>query len=306
MKRNRIVLTIVAVVAIVLVAIWMKVPQKVTNIVAGALGSNPSEPGSSVPDPRTGQRSSLANSTSKVPGGTGRPLTPAQRFAIAPNYKKLYDELALLPDETGEARYFMGKAVAACNLATGYKLEDYERAISPTQPNKLAAFRELSQQCDGFYGFKGPGAEELWKQAAAKGYPGAVAATLYLLPPSEAEATAAKLLEGGNPEALERLLTYLQPRTKFSTLEVDGQRATPEVTTNAWRLYACSRGADCASFLFEQCWAANECGAPNFPIYLRDYKPQTSSLVSRFEAEIARAVESRDWRALGIVTSGAP
>lgn len=161
----------------------------------------------------------------------------------------------------------------------------------------------MSRLCDGFYGFKGPSIAELWKQAAAKGYPGAVAATLYQLPRSEAEVTAAQLLEGGDPEALERLLIYLQPRAKFSMLEVDGQRATPEVMGNAWRLYACSRGADCEAFLFERCWAANECGAPNFQSYLRDYKPQTYSLVRRFETEIARAVESRDWRTLGVITS---
>ncbi len=302
MKRTKIAL---AVVAFALVAIWMKVPQTATNMIADALRSTPSESQSAVPTSRSGQTSPAEKSASKASGGNAAPLTPAQRFATATNYKKLYDELAALPDESGEARYFMGKALVACNLFTGYTLEDHQRVIPRTQSNKLEAFREMSQLCDGFYGFKGPGPMELWKQAAAKGYPGAMAATLSQLPRSEAETAAARLLEGGDPEALERLLLYLKTRTRSSMLEVDGERATPDVAANAWRLYACSRGADCGSFLFEQCWAANECGAPNFQVYLREYKPQTYSLVRRFEVEIARAVEARDWRALGVVTNEA-
>jgi hypothetical protein len=230
-------------------------------------------------------------------------LSPAQQYASATNYKKLYDSLLAQPDKTGEARYYMAKALAACNLFTGFKLEDHERAIPRSQPHKLIAFREMSKQCEGFYGFKGASPIQLWREAAAKGYPAGIAATLYELDPPKAEAAAAKLLETGDPEALDRLLIYLQPRARSFAVEVDGQRASPEVATNAWRLYACSRGTDCGPFLFEQCWSAGECGAPNFPAYLRDYKPQIYPLVRRFEEEIARAVAARDWRALGVVTN---
>jgi hypothetical protein len=292
-----------AVIVIVLLAIWIIVPQDVTNTIAGTATSTPSEPRSFAPTSSANRKSAASNSSVNASGGDATSLTPAQRFATATNYKKLYDDLAVLPDETGEARYFMGKAIAACNLFTGYKLEDHERVIPRTLPTKLEAFREMGRQCDGFYGFKGLGAADLWKQAAAKGYPGAIAASLSQLPSSQAETTAARLLESGDPEALEGLLSYLQPRTRFSTLEVDGQRMTPDVAANAWRLYACSRGADCGPVLFERCWAASECGAPTFETYLRDYKPQTYSLVRKFEMEIARAVQSRDWRTLGVVTS---
>jgi hypothetical protein len=287
-----------------LLAVWMIVPKDVGDTVSGAMNSTPSTaPRSTKLLGMPNQGSASSDSSTKASGVAAVALTPAQRFAIAPNYKKLYDELSELPDETGEARYFMGKAVAACNLFIGFKLEAHERVIGSTQYIKREAFRELSQQCEGFYGFKGPSASGLWKQAAAKGYPGAVAATLTSLPRSEAEVTAARLLEGGNPQALESLLSYLEPRSKFSTLEVDGQRAPPDVLAEAWRLYACDRGADCGPFLFERCWAASECGAADFQSYLRDFKPQSYSLVRRFESEIARAVESRDWRTLGVVTS---
>ena len=238
---------------------------------------------------------------------TAKPLSPSQRFAVATNYKALYDELSQEINNDGESRYFMGKALAACNLFTGFTLEQHERTIPPGSPNyavKLAAFREMGALCSGFYGFKGPNPIQLWKQAAATGYAPAVAATLSGLDRPKAEAAAAAILERGDPEALERLLVYLEPKVRDLSLEVEGQRPSPEVAIHAWRLYACSRGADCNPFLFERCWGAGECGSPNFQVYLRDQRPDINSLTRALEVEIARAVAARDWRALGIVTTG--
>jgi hypothetical protein len=298
MKRAVIVL---AIVAVALLAIWMFVPKSVTDSIADAFRYAPLESRLAALTSSGSQPSTAANSLAKATAT----LTPRQRFAAAANYKELYDELSALPDETGEARYFMGRALVACNLFTGYRLEDHEKAIAPTQTNKLEAFREMSRLCEGFYGFKGPGPRALWQEAAAKGYPGAVARLLDQFPISEAETVAARLVESGDPEALGSVLDFLQTRARFSTLEVDGLRATPQVTSEAWRLYVCSRGADCGPFLFEQCWAANQCGAPTIQCYLRDYKPQLYSSVVRLEAEIARAIQNRDWRSLGLGTSGA-
>lgn len=232
------------------------------------------------------------------------PLITSQRFALATNYKVLYDELSQQQDQTGESRYFMGKAVHACYLFTSFTLDQHLTTMPPGSPNyatKMDAFKEMAEQCKGFYGFKGPGAMQLWREAAGKGYEPAVAATLHELDRSKAEAATAAILERGDPIALERLLIHLQAKAPSLAVEVDGQRASPQVASEAWRLYACSRGADCSAFLFERCWAAAECGAPNFQTYLGTYKPQIASAVGRFEAEIARAVAARDWRALGIV-----
>jgi len=306
MKRTKRVLVAiiaaVALIAAIFLAMQLKVPQKIAQLAGGTSGITVSLHKSSSAGSNPLAGNSVWSTANRVPV----PMTPAQRFAKATNYKQLYDELSALPDETGEARYFMGRALVACNMFTGYRLEYHEKGIAPDQTTKLEAFREMSRLCDGFYGLKGPTARALWQEAAAKGYPGAVARTLDQLPKSEAETTAAQLVESGDAEALGGVLDFLQTRARFSTLELDGFRPPPQVTFEAWRLYVCSHGADCSPYLFQQCWSTNQCGAPTFASYLRDYQQQLYSPVVRLEAEIARAVQNHDWRSLGLVTSGTP
>lgn len=142
------------------------------------------------------------------------------------------------------------------------------------------------------------------QQAAAKGYPGAAAALVRESDGAKGEAVVARLLQEGDPEALYMLQYYLQMRARSWMLEVDGQAPRADVAADAWRLYACSRGADCGPFLFEQCWAKDQCGAINFQDYLRTYKPESYASIVTLEESIARAVRARDWRALGIVKNG--
>lgn len=289
-------------------ALWHLREQEPTvsrqeNVVASTDATQPASAltGSNTAEPRGSKSEETADDKA------AKALTPLQRFALSTNYKDLYDELSRQPDLTGESGYVMGKAVAACNFFFGLTLDQLEKnSIFPGTPNyaaRLAALREMGAHCKDFYGFKGPTPMQLWKEAATKGYVPALAASLSEFDRAKAEAAAAEILEGGNPEALERLVIWLQMRAQHMSLEVDGQRASPEVVEQAWRLYACSRGADCYSYLFDQCWQAGHC-SHNFQVYLRDFRSQIQPSVIRLEAQIARAVTARDWRALGIVTTG--
>lgn len=240
----------------------------------------------------------------------------AAQFVAARNLRQFYDQLAEMPDQTGQAKYFMAKALIACNLFidnTPEQLESGYRKLTPLPSSnfdqRMEALRELGQRCSGFYRFQGARLHDLLMQSAAAGYPAAIAYTLGALDASgkapEAAATAIRLLETPDAEVLERLLPYFQLRKTSWIVGDPAESPRAEILADAWRLNACSRGADCgpsSPYLHGVCWSHGTCGASGLDAYFQNFKysPNDYQQVLRASRIISDAISQRQWAVIGL------
>lgn len=255
--------------------------------------------------PRAGQRPSQSREV---------PSLGAQ-FVAAKNLRQFYDQLAEMPDQTGQAKYFMAKALIACNLFTDNTPEQLESSYrklslpSPKLEQRMEALREMAQRCSGFYRFQGPRLHDLLMQSASAGQPAAIAYTLSTLDASgkapEAAATAIRLLENPDAEVLERLLPYFQLRKTPWIVGDPTESPRAEILADAWRLNACSRGADCgpsSPYLLGVCWSHGTCGAPSLDAYYQNFKYSPNDYLQVVQASrvISDAISQRQWAVIGL------
>jgi hypothetical protein len=173
---------------------------------------------------------------------------------------------------------------------------------------RLEALRKLGSQCSGFHGAENPGILRLMAEAAALGYPPAVATTLFGLRSQgkggEADQKAVELLQTKDPEVVERLIPYVLSGVRPDVLSAE-MSANVGIVTDAWRLYSCSIGADCSEssrFLLERCWSESLCGATSVNSLFQDYKysPSDYQELLRVRALIESSILQRNWRAIGL------
>ena len=241
------------------------------------------------------------------------PLPIADEFSRTSDLKAFYDKYS--GDFRAEATYFRARAYAICIDYVNSTAQEVEKRFaalgSPDHPEfrkRLEALRVFSSQCAGFYKSGNPDLTRMFAEAAAQGYPPAVAMTLMDMKAKglDADSKAAELLQSNDPEVLDRVMPYLFMRSKL-TLGDPNETPRPAIVADAWRLFACSIGADCTStsrFLLERCWSDAICGASSVEGLFQGFKysPSDYQELLKARALIESSIRQRNWRAIGLAT----
>lgn len=297
-------------------------------IVAAAflLGSGPGkEGGSTVDDSGRAAPSSIAEHSAthgnEEPGpGSQRASTAsaqiarvslAEEFRMAPNLRAFYDKH--LHDNRPEAVYFRGRALALCVDYVTSPAHEVERRFSalgsvdhPKFRERLQALRAISSKCGDFFQLAMPDLARMFADAAARGFPPAIAMTLLdmMRNGQDSDSKAAELLQLDDPEVVERLMPYFALRTRFA---LGDPNLTPRsaIVQDAWQLYMCTIGADCSAtsrYLMDQCRSEGLCGAASVEQLFQaiKYSPSDFQDLVRAQVMIQDSIQRRDWRAIGL------
>lgn len=235
----------------------------------------------------------------------------AEEFRMAPNLRAFYDRH--LHDDRPEAVYFRGRALALCVDYVTSPAHEVERRFSalgsadhPKFRERLQSLKAISRKCGDFFQVEMPDLARMFADAAARGFPPAIAMTLLdmMRNGKDSDSKAAELLQLDDPEVVERVMPYLALRTRFA-LGDPNLTPRPAIVQDAWQLYMCTIGADCSAtsrYLLDQCRSEGLCGAASVEQFFQaiKYSPSDFQDLVRAQVIIQESIQRRDWRAIGL------
>jgi hypothetical protein len=241
------------------------------------------------------------------------------RFETSLDYRALFDELMRSGD--AEGKFFAAKMLSNCADVGAKSLDEvmseFVASIPPDAPfaaERVAAFRQIKEPCAGFSGRK-PDADEierLLEDGARSGDPRArswMLARNTLDSSADTMAVAARLLESGDPYALNNVANFLF-RANRPAIMVDGalvDAADLDAAQMAWDLVACDHGWPCgrdSEPMLSMCARDGLCAAQTFEELIRTELGILASFerVQAFRARILAALARKDFSSLGVVS----
>jgi hypothetical protein len=239
------------------------------------------------------------------------------RFETSLDHRALYDEL--VRSGAVEGKFFAAKMLLECLDVAAKSLDrvvnEFIASMPPDVPfaaTRIAAFRQIKEPCAGFSGQKhDPGeVERLFAGGATGGDPRATSWMLAqnkLDPATDTMAVAARLLDSGDPYALNNVANFLFRGNRLVMI-VDGalvDGADLDAVQMAWDLVSCDHGWPCgrdSEPMLNVCARDGLCAAQTFEELVRTEFGILASFerVQYFRNRILAALGRRDYASLGV------
>jgi hypothetical protein len=316
----------VAVALIGATGLWLYAPKAQTAAAdRSAAAHTAASPTAPIPKPVESRSSAAPTDVIKSVGVAAAKVDKraaiASEFHGSRNLKAFYDKYAgPAYANDGTAAYYRAMALKDC--MSWHKLDpdkfasmfmpNYRNNPAPEVQLRVKAIFNYAERCSGFAEAADTQLiHAAMNRALALNEPGAIAKQLSTIyhagQHAEAESLGRQLLQDPNPDIVDGILVYLGGRAEgwtpsnFGDLSIDLRR-------DAWRLAACSWGADCGPThhdLRAACLAQAVCNSPSYVEYLQQhqYSPENFQRLQQLANFITNSVASRNWEALGLTTT---